>query len=478
MNSSGSLKARLRTFASAVVAARTEIGFAVSVFVIGFVAGFVFTQKQWFPYSALQNAHKTIASLRSQLAPPFSPYEFLGFSGGPIAAIKAERMITISSDPGASEHLLLEGGFDQYLDYCPKSGCLAVEFARNGSLVHAWPYFPEEFARHEIASLPYEQLMFSPTVNRYPIGLLKLPNGDLIVSFQQWNMFPFAGGIARVRPDGHVVWFRHEYDHHWPTLLPDGEIATPAMRIAGSKITARLGGATDVELKCDGKIEDDIVRILDTDGRVKQEISVLDAVLRSPFRGMLFEAPVPCAPVHLNYIAQVTIGMVSLFRDVSPDDLLVSMRDLNAFGILGRHDQRLKHVFTGTFLRQHAVVPFGQSSTVLMFDDHGADWNAGPSRLLAYDMATHSERTIFPNSATSPFRMFSDVAGTVSISPDLSRAIVSSNWEGRAFEVRISDGKVLTVFNNVHDLRNVEAAGDGRSRAAGRFVLGGAWYVH
>ena len=298
-----------------------------------------------------------------------------------------------------------------------------------------------------------------------------------MVTFQQWNTFPFAGGIARLRPDGTPVWFRHDYSHHWPRLLSTGEIAVPAMRIGPSKISFPLAGNINVDLACDGKIERDIVRIIDTSGRMKQEISVFDAVQHSPWRGMLVEAPNQCVPLHLNYVTSVTSAMVRLFPDVAPEDLLVSLRDLNALAIIGRRDHRLKHMFTGTFLRQHSAQPFGQSATTLIFDDHGGDWSGGPSRLLSFDLATQKERTLLPNANAPGATMFSDTAGNISVSPDLSRVIVASSWDGKAYEIRISDGAVLTVFNNIHDLRTVPTAGDSRSRRAGRFVLGGVYYV-
>ncbi|MGH6875882.1 MAG: arylsulfotransferase family protein [Rhizomicrobium sp.] len=453
---------------------------ALSAAIIAFLLSFYLTEKKWFPYSILHNARKTEQTIRLQLFPPFAPEQFLGFSDLRPADAPRNRIRILAPAPAApaGEHFLLAGGFDQYLDYCPRYGCIAVEYRRSGNLVHAFPYRPDLLEAHQAVSLPYEQVFFRFTTNVYPIGLLKLPGGDIVVTFQQWNTFPYAGGIARLRPDGTPVWFRHDYSHHWPRLLSANEIGVPAMRIGASEQSFRLGGNLDVRLSCDGKIEEDIVRILDTDGRVKEEIPVSDALVRSPWRGMLDNAAVPCAPVHLNYVAPVTSAMVRLFPDVEPDDLIVSLRDLNAFAIVGRRNHRLKHMFTGTFLLQHSVQPLGQSATVLIFDNHGADWNGGPSRLIAYDLATRSERTLLPNPNARGIGMFSDVAGNISVSPDLSRVIVTAMEDGTAYELNTSDGSLLTLFNNLHDLSTVPEAGDSHTVRAGRFALGGVYYVH
>jgi hypothetical protein len=81
----------------------------------------------------------------------------------------------------------MAGGLNQYLDYCPRYGCIAVEFTRAGKLVRAWPYRPDLLASKETVSLPYEAVLFRFTTNVYPIGLIKLAGGDLVVTFQQWN---------------------------------------------------------------------------------------------------------------------------------------------------------------------------------------------------------------------------------------------------------------------------------------------------
>jgi len=469
------LRGMLRRLATAASAAM----FPVSLAVITFAAGLLFAQNEWFPATTVAEAQKTLTAVMLQLFRPFAAEQFKDFSGGAIKDIQKNRIVVRAPAPpaAADEHFLISGGLHQYLEYCPDAGCIAVEFSRAGDLVRAYPYRPEQLEANRIVSLPYEQVLFDFAENAYPWGVLKLPGGHLIATFNQWGTFPYGGGIARLRPDGSVVWFRHDYSHHWPRQLVGGEIAVPATRVAGSRISAPLMTGVDVHLDCEGKIAEDIVRIIDPDGRVIQEIPVLQAFLRSPYRGMLVDLKMPCFPLHLNYVASVTPGIQSLYNDVSPDDLVISLRDVNAFAILGRRDERLKHLFTGTFLRQHGVQPLGQSATMLIFDNHGADWRAGPSRLLAYDLADRSERTLLPNAGAPGVGISSDIKGTISVSHDQARVIVTSSADGRAYEIGIADGKVLTVFNNIHDLSRVPAAGEARLSAAARFFFHTVEYV-
>ena len=48
---------------------------------------------------------------------------------------------------------------------------------------------------------------------------------------------PFGGGVARVDRDGHPVWYRRDYSHHWPQLLEDGTALVPGTGIGDESIT-------------------------------------------------------------------------------------------------------------------------------------------------------------------------------------------------------------------------------------------------
>ena len=84
----------------------------------------------------------------------------------------------------------------------------------------------------------------------------------------------------------------------------------------------------------------------------------------------------------------------------------------------------------GSFTRQHSVQHL-EGSTFVMFDNQSGK---ELSRLLAVDLATGLETTVFPNANTpaNP-HLYSRVAGNVSVSPDRRRAVVSySNAGGEA----------------------------------------------
>lgn len=439
-----------------------------------FTAGFLTAAYHWFPYWTVKNAQKTLLTARDQLRAD-KPHGFIDFTKTNPTMAVGQRIRQIQKvDDGA--HLLAVGGVGQFLELCPERGCIAVEFARDGKVVHAYPFRVDEFPKAHGVQLPYEKVLFDFGRDAYPVGLVKLVGGDLIVTFQLDRTFPFGGGVARIDPQGHVAWYRRDYTHHWPTRLKSGEIALTSMRLGGKSLTIRLDPKFSFDVDCGEKIQDDVVRIIGEDGVVHEEFSVLDAVLKSPFRAMIYQTGDPCIPIHSNYVKPVGEDIVRAFPDVKSDDLVVSLRNISAFAIVGRHDHVVRHMFRGGFTHQHSVTPAGDGR-ILMYDNFGSDYAGGPSRLLSYDLLKRREETLFPRAGREPTHSFSETAGNISLSEDGTRALLAVTWTGKAYEIRLSDGAILTEFDNLHDVRPIKALGWDRTRSAARFAIYGLYYV-
>ena len=169
-----------------------------------------------------------------------------------------------------------------------------------------------------------------------------------------------------------------------------------------------------------------------------------------------------CDPLHLNSVHVLGKDAEGAGEDdLAPGDLMVSLRNLDAFAVLDRRTHRVKRLVRGSFAWQHAVLHL-EGSRFLMLDNHGEVWGdeKGSSRLLMVDVANGEETTIFPNAATpGDLRSFfyTWVRGDISLSPDRRRVIVTISHSGRAFEVRLSDGALLTLFHDVHDVSHRNA---------------------
>ena len=414
-----------------------------------FVGGMYVTKEKVFPYSLFRAAWLTGQELFE-----IHVSERLLLHGAASVDVTPGRWEPLRFEfigtDALADPILVTGGPAALSGYCPgAAGCLAVEYAGRGEVVHAWPYRPDEIANAPaIADLPYEVAPgFRFSRHTYPVGVSRYANGDLLVTFHIRHAFPYGGGVARIDRDGRVVWYRRDYSHHFPHLL-DGDVAlVPGMRIGEGPIRARfpMGKRRPWTLLCERPLLD-FVHVVDGEGRLLEEISVSDALAESPYGRVLLHYNQTCDPTHLNYVHQVRedVGGVS---GIEAGDLVVSLRNLDAFGILDRDDRRLKRLVRGTFFRQHSVTHLA-GTRFLMFDNQGGDGVHGPSRLLLVDVAEGTERTVFPNDTTPGHLqdLFSGGGGHISVSPDRRRVLAVFPGEGRVVEVRLADGAVLTVL--------------------------------
>ena len=447
--------------------------FVIAVGLAGFTAGAYVIKFRVFPYDIVKSAYKTAQALVDS-----STDKIRGrFVTVPPDSVEAQRFEFITAQ-ALPDPILVWGGINQFAEYCPGHvGCLAVEYAGRGDVRYAYPYRPKAIEQAAIVSLPYEQpFWFSFQKNAYPFGISRYSNGDLLVVFYFYFSFPYAGGVARITRDGHPVWYRQDYSHHVPSLTDDDVALVPAMRIGEGPLVLNVTKEVTITLTCQKMILD-FVRVLDGDGRLLEEISILDAIIQSPYAGILANTKA-CDPTHLNFVHRLGENALGP-NGIGPGDLVVSLRDLHAFGILDRKSRRLKKLVRLGFLGQHAVTHL-TGSKFLMFDNLGTDGLHGPSRLLMVDVADGTETTIFPNDAT-PKRLrgfFNLTKGMISISPDRRRAIVTFTHEGKAVEVRLADGAVLTAFTALHDVSHVDHLPEERTRNAFRYQLPGVSYIN
>ena len=279
------------------------------------------------------------------------------------------------------------GGRFQFMEICPEWGCLAVQFGTDGEVAQAWPLRPdllEQAADDAAAEYAHRSAPgFSFARDAAPVGILRYPNGDLLVVFFNENRTARAdaGGAVRVDRRGYPVWFRRDHSHHWPRMENDGSVLVLARSFGDNPILVPIndGGGQHVELRCEGRrpwLES--VNVIDGDGRLLDSIDLTGAMLDSPFAPALLEPlgprrrpPRPCDLLHPNFIHRVG-GDVRNVRDVSSGDLVVSMAGLSAFAILDAGSGRVKRVVRGSFRRQHAVHHW-KGSRFLLFDNRGSD---------------------------------------------------------------------------------------------------------
>ena len=383
------------------------------------------------------------------------------------------------------DRVLIQGEVGAFLDQCPAPwGCLAVEYSRSGAVSRAWPFRPEEIANANVVSesdYPREQSLgwtLSHNVDWW--GLSQWPNGDLLVVFTFQNTHPSYGGVARIAPDGQPRWYRKDYSHHWPYVIDENLALVPSMRLVSTSLPYRVGtgsGSRVLELECPRGIKVDQVNVIDGHGQILKEIPVLDLIIQSPYVGGLVEGQ-HCDPMHLNF-AHVLGADAGGVADIAPGDLVVSLRNLSAFGILDKDGRRLKKLVFGGFQRQHGVRHLDKAR-FMMFDNLGTDGRHGPSRLLMVDLVSGEESTIFPNDDTPEHLrdFFAGQRGQFDISPDGRRVLLADWRASRAIEIRLLDGRVLNVFRQLHDVSGLPDFPEALTANAWLFELNGIHYAN
>ena len=446
--------------------------FALALLLTAFALGMVVERTEAWPYGVVADAIKTARTLReASLGDPLP--EGVAFVDTPPSEAAAARVRFAAADRLA-DPVLVQGGRGLFADLCPDAGgCLAVEYAGEGEVVHAWPYRLDEFPSAAIAELPYEHSpAFSFGEDAQLVGIARLPGGDLLVTLHFEHSYPYGGGIARVGPDGRPRWYRKDYAHHLPSLAAGGRILAPGIRLHDGPVSLEWEGGSFL-LGC-GTPWSDAVRVLDGDGRLLEEIALLDAIAASPWAPVLSLTSDPCNPLHLNYVHEIEDGDAA--SGLAAGDLVVSFRNVSAFAVLDGGTREVKRLVSGTFHRQHSVRHLG-GARFAMFDNGNRRRDA--SRLLVVDLATGEETTVFPNEAT-PERLrnlFSFLAGHLSISPDGERAIVTFTRNRVAVEVRLADGEVLTEFRSIHDVSALPAFPGERAERAALFHVRAVYYA-
>ena len=446
--------------------------FTTAVAILAFGGGLLAAHFESFPYPQAMSAAKTARSI-----------VFGGDTGAEgryivkrdvphaeIASARWERATT----GGADRSVLVFGGRGQFLDICPQTGCAGVRYDASGTVVESWPLLLDDIMAADgvAGEYPRESLSYLRDAYAYPTGVNRYPDGDLQIIFQAaGSVFPFGWGIARIAPDGTPRWYRNDYSHHWAHMLDDGTTLTPTLRVGDGPIPVTVGYETPDtpptrrDIDCvTGRPQIDTMAIIAPDGTLRREIELLEPMLASHFTGLLSETTDPCDPLHLNYIDVVEAGDA----DDLPRKVVLSFRNISAFGVFDLESGTYDGIYAGSFVRQHSVHHLGGTQFV-MFDNLGGDASGGGSRVLVFDTATMAERVVFPQPDTPG--IFSRNAGHIDLSPDRRSVLVSFSAAGQGVEVDIATGAVLSTFTNVHPL-----VGEGGEDAAALYRLYGMSY--
>ncbi|MDH3691406.1 MAG: hypothetical protein OEU36_18355 [Gammaproteobacteria bacterium] len=417
-----------------------------AVVTLSFTYGFVSNWKQVFPYQTIREAYLAMNALIDLDGAGDLPgsVDFWDESG------LTEPLVTTLATNAGKENIFILGNDQAVYDGSSGSALLAWITDRDGSIQHAWRQPNED--------------IWSPLENRdavgqvwgsYPVGSHLYPNGDILVSYQGIDVFPFAMGIAKFDKDSNLIWKRNGFYHHWFSVDSDGYIYVPDLKMVTSPL--KIDDHKKYLVCEDGTFAYDVISVLDQSGEKIREIDVLESIIESDLAGLLNsnkqqqEEIETCDPTHLNDVRVLSEEVAGEFPDFSQGDLLISLRSLNTVGVLDKDTNLFKWFYVGSAHHQHSP-RYGRNGHVFLFDNYGGRESRGISRVLSVDVNTRMSQAVFPrNGVRLPTRAFhSDTAGHMDLNLTGDRVLVSFTHQGLVWEVDIEKGEIVWEFVNTH----------------------------
>lgn len=425
----------------------------------------------WRQFSWGAKKARDLVRARMAEKPLVQPWEATGLRSSALE----RRRATIAEGGGLAAPVVAAGGTGQFREHCPGArGCLAVEYSVAGEIARAWPFRPPP-AEEALAGARIRGTFGIAAADAVDVaGVARYPNGDLLVVYRYLDFHsPENAGLARVGGSGRTLWHRRDYSRGEPYVAAgDTAFVLGEQRTEEAAPVRRIRGWS-----CEsGEVARDVVNVVDGDGRLLEQVSLLGVFLESPWAPELQRAD-PCSPVHATSVSLVGED-VSGLEDVRPGDVVLSLRNLNAVAILDRATYRMKRFARGTFQRPHSVKHWRGTEFVLFDGGGGRARREGVlgfrSRVLRIDVENGQETVVFPKDPQR-FDWHAEGGGRISIGPDKTTVLASFSGLGRAVEVRIEDGAVLAQFDHLHDVTGLPSAGP--SGGVARFPNPGMFYA-
>lgn len=238
-----------------------------------------------------------------------------------------------------------------------------------------------------------------------------LPGGDLLAIFG-------GQGIVKLDKDSRLLWANDILVHHQLQVMPDETIVTLTRKVSVLPWPDP-----------DEPVLEDFLTVLDADGNVKSQLSLVEAFYESEFRHIVEEREVRKGDVlHTNSL-QVLDGRFSeRFPAFASGNVLISSRTTNALAVVDPGLGKVVWAKRGDFRAQHDAQLL-ENGNLLVFDNSGLP---GESRILELDPESFETFWEYRGTTDHPFQ--SKLLGAVERLASGSTLITDTNW-GRAFEV-------------------------------------------
>jgi hypothetical protein len=284
----------------------------------------------------------------------------------------------------------------------------------DGTIRHSWSAkWAEVFPK---SKLP----VGAPGTNHWRRAKL-LPDGGLLVIWE-------GRAMARLGRDSAVAWVESNNAHHDLALL------TPNTFAVLTREAAVLPAFVP-----DKPVLQDFVEVRDLSGALVSRQSLLEALIQSPFASVLDGRERSGDLFHTNSIELLDGRAAKQNPAFTAGRWLVSMRNLDAVGVVDPGTNTFVWLKQGPFKKQHDanLVDGG----LALFDNNGS---AKFSRAYIFDVKTFAPIWTWEGRPDRPFK--SGTLGTVQQLPNLNMLLTESDG-GRAIEVTQTGEVVWEMYN-------------------------------
>jgi len=291
----------------------------------------------------------------------------------------------------------------------------AVLMDMAGNVLHRWRYnFADAFPDAPPPKEPRSWAWWS----RAHLG----KNGDLIAIFDGY-------GLVKVDRDSDLIWATPGVFHH--DLFVD-ERGTIYGLTRETKVIPRIHPYEPVV--------EDFITVLDADGHIVRNVSLLVALERSPYAPLLDNLPEFGDLLHTNTIEVCDGSNAKASPVFKKGNVLVSFALIDAVAIVDMESEMVVWALTGQWNRQHCPTLLGNGH-VLVLDNL---WHRNMSRVIEVDPFTQAVTWSYEGSPEHPF--FTQTFGTEQRLAN-GNTLINESDAGRAFEVT-PDHQIVWEFLN------------------------------
>lgn len=303
-----------------------------------------------------------------------------------------------------------------------------------------WPDAQDVFPQHRRPSSQHQY---------FTQGVHAFRDGSLLVNFGEL-------GAAKFDRCSRLVWRTDRVTHHSITEAGNGKFWIPG-QIAPSETEERLFPPGYNAQKIDALVGNSLskgynnsVLLVDADGKVEKEFSVLAAVADAGLEHALYASfnEVLHDPTHLNDIDVVTPALAARIEGVEAGDLLLSLREMNMIAIMDPDDGRLKWHHQGPFVRQHDP-DIAEDGMIEIFNNRSKLMSKAidTSQIVRFDPTSGKTDILFPKGEDDKF--YTNIMGAHQKLANGNRLITESR-QGRVFEVT-EQGRIVWDYRLPYD---------------------------